>query len=67
MNALGKTFHKSGVIEHIGALSQLNYKNALGIIDKIGDATLSGTKPDLPEKQEGLSQLSKRIYELSHY
>ena len=34
MDYLGKRFHKSGRIDHIGALSRLNYKNALNFVNE---------------------------------
>lgn len=66
MAYLGKRYHRLGVIEHIGALSQLNYKNALNFINedilKAKDQT--DGESDVIER---LSQLGQRLYELSHY
>ena len=64
MDDLGKRFHSQGIIEHIGALSQLNFKNAAGFFQETVLKTRSSSKqPDL----ETLSQVSQRLYELSHY
>jgi glycerol-3-phosphate O-acyltransferase len=66
MNYLGRRFYKLGVVEHIEAISRLTFMNAFAFIHK--DA--------LPRKQleqdadmafENLSQISQRIYELSHH
>jgi glycerol-3-phosphate O-acyltransferase len=67
MNYLGRRFHKLGVIDHIGALSQLNFTNALTFINEdIGNLhEISGK--NRPPALEKLSQLGQRLYELSHY
>jgi uncharacterized protein YaaN involved in tellurite resistance len=67
MDYLGKRFHKLGLIDHIGALSQLNFKNAMTFINQeIRDAQKSNEEDD-PVLFERLSQLGQRIYDLSHY
>jgi len=67
MDYLGRRFHKMGVIDHIGAISLLNFKNALSTINenirKVRDQ--SGEDPSDPLKT--LSKLGQRLYELSHY
>jgi len=67
MDYLGKRFHKLGVIDHIGALSQINFGNALSFIreDIAGFRELAGE--DRVQAIERLSQLGQRLYELSHY
>jgi len=67
MNYLGRRFHKLGVIDHIGALSQLSFKNAMGYINKniLGVAKNVEQDPSLPI--ENLSQFTKRLHDLSHY
>jgi glycerol-3-phosphate O-acyltransferase len=67
MDYLGKRFHKLGLIDHIGALSQLNFRNAMTFINQeIRDAQ-KGNEEDDPLLFERLSQLGQRIYDLSHY
>jgi len=67
MDYLGKRFHKLGLIDHIGALSQLNFRNAMTFINQeIRDAQKSNEEDD-PVLFERLSQLGQRIYDLSHY
>ncbi len=66
MNDLAKRYHKQGIIEHIGALSQLNFKNAAGFFqEKVLKAKYNSgqSSPDL----EKLLQVSQRLYALSHY
>ncbi|MDY7039165.1 MAG: hypothetical protein SV375_23820, partial [Thermodesulfobacteriota bacterium] len=66
MNYLGKRFHKLGVIDHIEALSYLNFNNALNTInEEIMDIT-DDTEDHSPAIDR-LSQLGQRLYELSHY
>ena len=66
MNYLGKQFHKLGVVEHIGALSELNYKNAVNFINE-DILKASNQSEEQSTLNERLSQLSQRLYELSHY
>jgi glycerol-3-phosphate O-acyltransferase len=67
MDYLGKRFHKLGLIDHISALSQLNFRNAMTFINQeIRDAQKSNEEDD-PVLFERLSQLGQRIYDLSHY
>jgi glycerol-3-phosphate O-acyltransferase len=65
MSYLGRRFYKLGVVEHIEALSRLNFVNALAFINK--DA-LNRKDMQNPDKAfENLSQITQRIYELSHH
>jgi glycerol-3-phosphate O-acyltransferase len=66
MNYVGKRFYKMGLIDHIGALSQLNFKNALSLIDEtiIREPEISKESSDVSER---LSQLGQKLYDLSHY
>ena len=66
MNYLGRRFHKLGVIDHIGALSQPNFKNAIVFINE-NILNVRGLSDDRSHSLERLSQLSQRLYELSHY
>ncbi|MFC1822500.1 1-acyl-sn-glycerol-3-phosphate acyltransferase [Thermodesulfobacteriota bacterium] len=66
MNNLGNRFLKMGVIDHSGALSQLNFKNALhhlnGTILRSDDQS-----PEDPSRLEKLSELDQNLYEFSRY
>ena len=66
MNYLGRRFHKLGVIDHIGALSQPNFKNAIIFINE-SILNVRGISDDRSYSLERLSQLGQRLYELSHY
>ena len=66
MSSLGKQFHGQGIIEHIGALSQLNFKNANAFFQEKILKTRGNAKDSSPDL-ETLSQISQRLYELSHY
>jgi glycerol-3-phosphate O-acyltransferase len=67
MNGLGRRYHKLQVIEHIGALSQFNFVNALGYVN--GDILKTkGDSEEVPDQAlERLGRLGHRLYELSHY
>jgi glycerol-3-phosphate O-acyltransferase len=67
MTYLGKQFHKLGLVDHIGALSRLNYVNALGFINENIMKASRGSDEDSSVALESLSQLGQRLYELSHY
>jgi hypothetical protein len=64
MTYLGRRFHKLGVVDHVGALSKLNFANAVGVIKK---DYLRRRPRQEQEPLEALSQLSQRIYELSRH
>lgn len=66
MNYLGSRLHKLGVIDHIGALSQFTFQNALDTIR--GD--MIGVKESSEHQQTDLERLSifgKRLYGFLHY
>jgi len=67
MNYLGRRFHKLGIIEHIGALSRLNFTNALSFINEDFLNLQEMSEKDRSHALEGLSQLGQRLYELSDY
>ena len=67
MDYLGKRFHKLGLIEHIGALSRLNYKNAIDLVNEDILKVPEDSEGDPAFALERLSQLGQRLYELSHY
>jgi glycerol-3-phosphate O-acyltransferase len=64
MTYLGKRFHKLGVVDHVGALSKLNFTNAASVIKR---DFLRRRPHKEQEPLEVLSQLSQRIYELSRH
>ncbi|MBW1996898.1 MAG: 1-acyl-sn-glycerol-3-phosphate acyltransferase [Deltaproteobacteria bacterium] len=67
MAYLGKRFHKLGIIEHVGAVSQLTFNNALSFINT-NVLKAQGTEkggPESPEKT--LSEISQKLYEFSHH
>ena len=67
MNYLGRRFHKLGIIEHIGALSRLNFTNALSFINEDFLNLQEMSEKDRSHALERLSQLGQRLYELSDY
>jgi glycerol-3-phosphate O-acyltransferase len=67
MEYLGKRFHKLGLVDHIGALSRLNYVNAIGFIKENIMKSPTDSSEDPSIALEKLSHLGQRLYELSHY
>jgi len=67
MNYLGLRFHKMGLIDHLEAVSRINFSNAIGFINDEILRNPDVTEGDTPEPKERLSELSQRLYELSHY
>jgi glycerol-3-phosphate O-acyltransferase len=66
MSYLGRRFYKLGVVEHVEALSRLNFVNALAFIHR--DVLSRKAMEQEPERAfEKLSQITQRIYELSHH
>jgi len=67
MNNRGVRFHKMGLIDHIEAVSQVNFKNAIDFIRK--NILLSHEEHEEagPEAWEELSRLSQKLYDLSHF
>jgi glycerol-3-phosphate O-acyltransferase len=67
MMYLGKRFHKLGIIDHIGALSELTFKNAMNLIHEDIFSLHEITEENRSRALERLSQFGQRLYELSHY
>ncbi len=67
MNHLGYRLHKLGLLDNLEAISQVNFKNAVRFINR--DVLQGKRKSDEDRSQtlQRLSQLSQRLYELSHY
>ena len=66
MNGLGKRLYKLGVIDHIGSLSQINYKNAQSFI-KENILNVRKDSEDADPIPERISELSQILYEFTHY
>jgi len=67
MNYLGQRFHKQGIINHLEAVSRLNFENALRIITQDVLAP-TGTSEKTPSSAgDRLSKFSQRLRELAHY
>jgi len=66
MGSVGRRFYKLGVVEQIEALSRLNFVNALAFLHK-DVLTRKAMAQDPDRAFEKLSQITQRIYELSHH
>ena len=67
MNYSGQRLHKLGIIDHPEAISQLNFQNAIRIINKDILATDGESEEDKNRGMERLTRFSQRLYELSHF
>ncbi len=65
MDYLGKKYLKLGVVEHIGALSRLNFKNAINLINKKAVIPSFDSSNEKRPDHERLQELSRRLYDLS--
>ncbi|RJR42115.1 MAG: hypothetical protein C4576_16615, partial [Desulfobacteraceae bacterium] len=61
---LGRRLYKSGAVDHIGALSPLNFQNAFTVLHKHLHGRTSGTESEAPER---LAKLGQRLYAMAHY
>jgi glycerol-3-phosphate O-acyltransferase len=67
INYLGKRYYKLGVIEHIAAISRISFQNAVSLINK-NILSNSENPQEYPGYwYENLSQITKRLFDLSHY
>ncbi|MCP4666897.1 MAG: hypothetical protein GY849_11065 [Deltaproteobacteria bacterium] len=67
MNYLGLRFHKLGLIDHVEAVSQLSFKNAVKSLEKMVNEDGERLEKDKDGALENLSRLNQRLHELSHY
>jgi hypothetical protein len=61
---LGRRLYKSGAVDHIGALSPLNFQNAFAVIHKHLHGRAAGAESDAPER---LAKLGQKLYAMAHY
>ena len=66
MNYLGKRFYTLGVVEHIGALSTSNFKNAIKVINEDIINSVKSSE-DKSERFEELNILGQRIYDFCDF
>ncbi|MDY6974107.1 MAG: 1-acyl-sn-glycerol-3-phosphate acyltransferase, partial [Thermodesulfobacteriota bacterium] len=67
MNYIGLRFHKLGLIDHVEAMSQLNFRNALSAIKEESSRGQGQSDEANSQTRERLSRLGQRLYELSRY
>jgi glycerol-3-phosphate O-acyltransferase len=66
MGYLAKRLYKSGAVDHVGALSPLNFQNALRFIWKDLLVRTGAQGQDPSSDQERLNRLGQRLYEFFH-
>ncbi len=67
MNTTAKRYHKLKIIDHIGALSPLNFKNAMPVINHDILRATHDSDDDAGAALERLSHFTHRLYSFSHY
>ncbi len=67
MNYLGLRFHKLGLIDHVEAISQVNFKNAIRFINEGILRPPGKSEEDHSQAQQRLSWFSQRLSEFCHY
>lgn len=67
MNYLGQKYHKLGVIEHLEAVSQLSFKNAIRVVNEDVLTGAEKSEEDRSRARDKLSKFSQQLYDLSHY
>ena len=67
MNYMGQRFHKQGIIEHLEAISQVNFENAIRFINKNILGLQGRSEEGYSQAMERLAHLSHRLYDLSHF
>jgi glycerol-3-phosphate O-acyltransferase len=63
---LGRRLYKSGAVDHIGALSPLNFQNALAVIHKELHGRQSGPGGE-SQGHERLAKIGQKLYAMAHY
>ncbi len=67
MSSMGQRFQKMGIVDHIEAVSQPNFKNAMRFMKEEGFPVSEKQKEASPEGLEKLAALSQRLYDLMRY
>ncbi len=65
MTYQGKRYYRLGVVDHIGALSRLNFANAVGVMTKEVSRLGSGSELDRAAASARLTEVAHRISELA--
>ena len=67
MTYLGQRYHRLGLIDHLEAVSQINFKNAIRMIEKDFPLSAGQSEEKHREAFENLTLFSKRLHEFSQY
>ncbi len=67
MNATAKRYHKLKIIDHIGALSPLNFKNAMPVINHDILRSKDDSEGEAGAGLDRLARFTHRLYNFSHY
>ena len=67
MSYLGQRYHRLGLIDHLEAVSQVNFKNAIRMIEEDFPLSAATTEEARQETCENLGLFSKRLHQFSQY
>ncbi|MCF8128225.1 MAG: 1-acyl-sn-glycerol-3-phosphate acyltransferase [Deltaproteobacteria bacterium] len=67
MTNLGQRYHKMGMIEHLEAVSQITFKNAIRMIGEDFPFSGSASESEQTRTLEKLTLFSKQLHQLSQY
>ena len=67
MTSLGQRYHRLGLIDHFESISQINFKNAIRMIEKDFPFAGGESEEDHRKTQENLTLFSKRLHRFSQY
>lgn len=67
MTYLGQRYHRLGLIDHLEAVSQINFKNAIRMIGEDFPLSANKSEEDRQNTLENLALFSKRLHQFSKY
>ena len=67
MTYLGQRYHRLGLIDHIEAVSQVNFENAIRMIKSDFPLSAATTEEARQNTLENLGLFSKRLHHFSQY
>jgi len=67
MTYLGQRYHRLGLIDHLEGVSQINFKNAIRMIEEDFPLSANTSEKDRQKTCENLGLFSKRLHQFTQY
>ena len=67
MTNLGQRYYRLGLIDHIESVSQITFKNAIGMIQEDFRVSEDSSEENRNQSLENLALFGKRLHQFSHY